>query len=103
MGEGVILLCWGCGWNLVIMGWQIQSAFHEKSTLPLGHRTQWMHKALNVPTEHFKTGLKHQRLCTAFSWKHIWNLPANLIFASFQTTVSWHKTSKAELLVLKKI
>ena len=35
-----------------------------------------VHKAPNVPTEHFKTGLKHQRLRTAFSWKHIWNLPA---------------------------
>ena len=35
-----------------------------------------VHKALNVPTEHFSTGLKHQRLRTAFSWKHIWNLPA---------------------------
>ena len=35
-----------------------------------------VHKAPNVPTEHFSTGLKHQRLRTAFSWKHIWNLPA---------------------------
>ena len=35
-----------------------------------------VHKAPNVPTEHFNTGLKHQRLRTAFSWKHIWNLPA---------------------------
>jgi len=29
-----------------------------------------------VPAEH-NTGLKHQRLRTAFSWKHIWNLPAS--------------------------
>ena len=64
------------------MRWQIQSAFHENSTLPLGRHTQWMHKALNVPTEHFKTGLKHQRLRTAFSWKHIWNLPASLHFGN---------------------
>jgi len=41
-----------------------------------------VHKAPNVPTEHFKTGLKHQRLRTAFSWKHIWNLPAILHFGN---------------------
>ena len=35
-----------------------------------------VHKDLNVPEEHFKTGLKRQRLRTAFSWKHIWKLPA---------------------------
>ena len=34
-----------------------------------------------VPAEH-NTGLKHQRLRTAFSWKHIWNLPASLHFGN---------------------
>ena len=70
------------------MGWQIQIASHDKpeqSTLPLGQLTQWMHKALNVPTEHFNTGLKHQRRCTAcsgLSWEHIWNLPASSLFGN---------------------
>ena len=57
------------------MRWQIQSAFHEQARFRLDSHAM-VHKALNVPTEHFKTGLKHQRLRTAFSWKHIWNLPA---------------------------
>ena len=55
--------------------WQIQSAFHEQSTLPLGRHTQWCIKPL-CSYGTFNTGLKHQRFRTACSCKHIWNLPA---------------------------
>ena len=48
-----------------------------------------VHKALNVPTEHFKTGLKHQRLRTAFSWKHIWNLPAIYTLVIYKIFSTW--------------
>ena len=39
-------------------------------------RTQWCIKPLMFLRNILNTGLKHQRLRTAFSWKHIWNLPA---------------------------
>ncbi len=63
------------------MRWQIQSAFHENSTLPLGLARNGCIKPL-CSFGTFKTGLKHQRLRTAFSWKHIWNLPASLHFGN---------------------
>ena len=65
----------GICWNLIMVGWQIQSVLHEQSTLPLGRHTQWCIKPL-CSYGTFNTGLKHQRFRTACSCKHIWNLPA---------------------------
>ena len=85
-------------WNLIMVGWQIQSVLHEQSTFPLGRHTQWCIKPL-CSYGTFNTGLKHQRSLykpTACSCKHIWNLPANLIFGTFQKTflskflTKWH-------------
>ncbi len=75
----------GICWNLTMMGCTGKSKVSSMNKhASAWTRTQWMHKALNVPTEHFKTGLKHQRLRTACSCKHIWNLPAGLLFGSLQ-------------------
>jgi len=39
------------------MCWQIQSAFHENSTLPLGRHTQWCIKPLMFLRNILKRGL----------------------------------------------
>ena len=54
------------------------------------HVLTWMnHDKTQWCIKHRNTVLKHQRLhfqTTAVHWKHIWNLPGNLLFGNFKNT-----------------